>query len=231
MQLDLSIAAEPMSVGEATFRRLRADIVEGRLKPGERLLLDRLKADYAAGLSTLREILQRLVSEHLVVAEGQRGFAVAPASEADLRDLGALRLLLEARALERSIAQGDLDWEARVVGAHHKLSAIEKRLLAGETGLTAPWIAYDRAFHEALISACGSPALMDVHVSVFDRFVRYHMLAESFRGPPVIADHKELVTAALGRDVATARALLERHVEAGIAHVLTSGRIGSGRTR
>jgi GntR family carbon starvation induced transcriptional regulator len=229
MQLGQEIDAGADTVGSLTFRRIRDDIIEGRLRPGERLQLERLKHAYGVGLSTLREILQRLASETLVVAEGQRGFEVAPASPADLRDLGALRLLLESHALALSLAAGDLEWEGRVVAAHHKLAAVERTLLAGDRARTALWIAYDRAFHEALISACGSPALMAVHVSVFDRFVRYHMLAESFRGPPVIEDHRALCQAALDRDVAGATALLESHVESGVAHVLASGRIGGVR--
>jgi GntR family carbon starvation induced transcriptional regulator len=217
---------ETESIGEVTFRTIRDDIIHGVLRPGDRLTLEKLKQRYAVSVSTLREVLTRLASESFVVAEGQRGFDIAPASEADLRELGALRLLLETHAMELSLAAGDLDWEARVVAAHHKLAAVEKRLLAGESNRTPAWISYDRSFHEAIISACGSRALMAMHTSVFDRFVRYHMLAESFRGKPVADDHQALLTAALARDTPTARRLLEAHVNKGIEHVMKSGRIG-----
>src|SRR5215208_2698694 len=120
------------SVGEKTWRRIRADIVFGKLAPGEKLKLDRLKEDYGASVGTLRELLARLASEGLVVAEGQRGFEVASVSAENLREIAALRLLLEAHALEQSFRAGDMDWEGRVVSAYHKLSAIEKRLLASE---------------------------------------------------------------------------------------------------
>ena len=145
-------------------------------------------------------------------------------SESDLRELGALRLLLETHAMGLSLAAGDLEWEGRVVAAHHKLAAIEKRLLEGESNRTSEWIRYDRSFHEALISACGSRALMALHSSVFDRFVRYHMLAGSFRGRPVADDHQALLEAALARDSKTAQRLLEAHVQKGIEHVMASGR-------
>ena len=218
-------AADDESIGEATFRTIRGDIIHGALRPGDRLTLDRLKQRYAVSVGTLREVLTRLASEAFVVAEGQKGFAVAPASEADMRELGALRLLLETHAMGLSLAAGDLEWEGRVVAAHHKLAAIEKRLLKGESNRTPEWILYDRSFHEALISACGSRALMALHSSVFDRFVRYHMLAGSFRGRPVADDHQALLEAALARDSKTAQRLLEAHVQKGIEHVMASGRI------
>ena len=219
------MAAAVETIGDATFRKIRNDIIHGVLRPGDRLTLDRLKQHYEVSVSTLREILTRLTTESFVVAEGQRGFEVAPASEADLRELGALRLLLESHALGLSLAAGDLEWEGRVVAAHHKLAAVERQLLKGDGTRTPEWIAYDRNFHEALISACGSRSVMAMHTSVFDRFVRYHMLAESFRGRPVADDHKALLDAALARDTAKALAMLETHVGNGIEHVLSTGRI------
>jgi DNA-binding GntR family transcriptional regulator len=216
-------AATSESIGESTFRAIRGDIIRGVLRPGDKLTLDRLKQRYEVSVGTLREVLMRLASESFVVAEGQKGFDVAPASEADLRELGALRLLLENHALALSLANGDLEWEGRVVAAHHKLAAIEKRLLSGESNRTPEWILYDRNFHESLISACGSRSLMALHTSVFDRFVRYHMLAGSFRGRPVADDHLALLKAALDRDGTTAQSLLDAHVNKGIEHVIASG--------
>jgi DNA-binding GntR family transcriptional regulator len=213
------------TIGESTFRTIRDEIIHGVLRPGDRLTLDKLKQRYEVGVGTLREVLTRLASESFVVAEGQRGFEVAPATLSDLRELGALRLLLESHALGLSLRNGDLEWEGRIVAAHHKLAAIEKRLLAGESNRTPEWILYDRSFHEALISACGSRSLMALHTTVFDRFVRYHMLAGSFRGQPVADDHLALLQAALARDVETAQRLLEAHVNKGIDHVTASGTI------
>src|SRR6266852_7654934 len=95
----LTRTADYDSVGETTYRRIRTDIIFGKLAPGEKLKLDRLRERYGASVSTLRELLNRLSSEGLVVAEGQRGFEVADVSAQNLRELAALRLLLETHAL------------------------------------------------------------------------------------------------------------------------------------
>ena len=50
------------SVGESTYRRVRADIVRGRLAPGQKLTLDRMRDAYGTAVSTLRELLNRLAS-------------------------------------------------------------------------------------------------------------------------------------------------------------------------
>jgi DNA-binding GntR family transcriptional regulator len=213
------------SIGEVTYTRLRADIIACRLAPRQKLRLDSLRQQYGVGVSTLREILNRLASESLVIAEGQKGFAVAPATAQDLREIADLRLLLESHALRLSFAHGDLEWEGRVVAAHHKLAATEKRLLAGHERHTVNWVRYDFAFHNALISACGSQVLLDLHAAIFDRFLRYHMLAASFRGSGVVDDHRALFEMALRRDVEGALAMLSGHVNRGVEHVLSTGKL------
>ena len=111
------------TVGDVVYARLRSDILFGHLPPGDRLRLEGISRRYGASVSTMRELLNRLASEGLIVAEGQRGFEVAPVSPKEFREIGALRLLLESHAMTQSFAAGDLDWEGQVVAAHHKLSS------------------------------------------------------------------------------------------------------------
>lgn len=213
------------TIGDNTYRRIRTDIIFGRLAPGQKLKLERLKDDYGASVSTLREILNRLSSEALVVAEGQRGFEVAPVSIENLKEIAALRLLLESHALEQSFAAGDMDWEGRVVSAHHKLSSMERRMKEGDRSQTELWKRYDWEFHQSLISACGSSVLMETHAAIFDKYLRYQMIALSFRGDIAAKEHRKLLDCALDRDAATAVATLELHVKGGVEHALATGTI------
>ena len=212
------------SVSEKAYRRIRADIIFGKLLPSERLRLERLREDYGASVSTLRELLSRLSSEGLVIAEGQRGFEVAPVSAENLREIAALRLLLESHALKQSFEAGDIDWEGRVVSAHHKLSLIEKRLLAGDQADAETWKRYDWEFHHALISACGSDALLETHAPVYDKYLRYQMVAGIFRGEIAAREHQKLLECALRRDYDAARNVLVIHIEACVDYTLAKGR-------
>jgi DNA-binding GntR family transcriptional regulator len=225
MNDDVRANPQPSTVGESAYQRIRADIVFGRLPPGKKLKLDRLKADYGASVSTLREILNRLHSERLVVAEGQKGFEVAPVSIANLREIAALRQLLECRALEQSFRAGDVEWEARVVAAHHRLARMEERLAQGDRTGTEEWKRSDWQFHQALISACGSKMLMDTHAAVFDKYLRYQMIALSYRGEIAAREHALLLECAMRRDAAQACEVLTRHVAGGVEHALATGTI------
>ena len=211
------------TIAESSYRRIRADILFGRLAPGQKLKLDNLKTAYDTSISTLREILNRLSSEGLVVAEGQRGFEVTPMSVADLKEIAELRLLLEIHALEQSFARGEMEWEARLVSAHYKLARMEQAMASGDTSHAEEWKRYDWEFHQALISACGSKLLMEAHAAVFDKYLRYQMVALSYRGAVAAQEHLHLLDAALKRDGETAKKILVAHIQGGVEHALAKG--------
>ena len=219
----MSIELLATSIADRAYDRIRSDIVFGRLAPRARLRLDRLARDYGASVSTLREILSRLSSEGLVLAEGQRGFQVTPVSPAGFQDVAAMRLLLENYALPLSFAAGDLEWESRVVAAHHKLAFMERRIVAGDREETEAWKRYDREFHQSLIEACSSQTLLDLYGGVFDQYLRYQIVAVVFRGEIAAEEHRVLLDCALTRDSDRACAVLTRHVNGCVAHTLDSG--------
>lgn len=215
------------SIGQVAYRRIRTDIIFGRLSPGQKLRLEVLREDYGASVSTLRELLSRLASEGFIVAEGHRGFEVAPVSGENLKDIAAMRVLLEAHAMEQSFTRGDMEWEGRVVSAHHKLALMEKRMIGGDRSDTETWKRYDWEFHRALISACGSNTLLETHAAIFEKYLRYLMIALTFRGEIAAREHQQMMEAALKRDFASARRLLVAHIDGGVEHALARGAIGS----
>ena len=217
------------TVGQSAYRRIRHDIIFGELAPGSRLRLERLKDAYAASVSTLREILYRLSSEGLVLAEGQKGFEVSPVSQRHFRELAAMRELLEGHAMTQSFALGDMDWEASVVSAHHKLARMEQRMLAGQRAQAETWKRYDWEFHHALISACGSAALMQTHAPIFDQYLRYQIIAVIFRGQAAADEHQQLLDCALSRDAVRARKILRQHISACVEHTLANGLLPEAR--
>jgi DNA-binding GntR family transcriptional regulator len=214
-------ADETEAVGDDGYRRIRSDIIFGRLRPGQKLKLDGLKETYGVSVSTLREILNRLTAEGFVLAEGRRGFEVAAVSIDNLKELAALRLLLESHAMEASFANADVEWEGRVVSAHHKLASTE-RLMESDIGEPEQWKRYDGEFHQALISNCGSRVMMETHALVFDKYFRYQMVAFNYRGGEPAVQHKTLLDCALRRDAATAKTILAKHVNNCVEHALAT---------
>jgi DNA-binding GntR family transcriptional regulator len=215
-------AAEQDTIGDSAYRTIRKDIIFGQLKPSEKLRLEPLRKRYNVSVTTLREILNRLASDGLVVAEGQRGFEVASVSDANLWEIAELRLLVEGHAVARAFETGDLDWEAQVVAAHHKLRRLEERMIAGDTSVREDWKLADWGFHRALIAGCGSATLLELHGQIFDKYLRYQMLTLAFRGEKAARDHSQLLEAALSRDAEKARQVLKVHLLGGVEYIINS---------
>ena len=117
-----------------------------------------------------------------------------------------------------------MEWEGRVVSAHHKLAATERSI---RTAGDDPELRkrYDGEFHQALISSCGSRALMQAHAAVFDKYFRYLILALSYRGEIVPRQHQQLLESARKRDAARARIVLTAHINECVDHALASGQL------
>jgi DNA-binding GntR family transcriptional regulator len=213
------------TVGELAYRRIRADIIFGRLAPGQKLTLDRMREAYGTAVSTLRELLNRLSSEGLVFAEGSRGFQVTSISPDNLREVAAMRELLECHALRESFETGDMEWEGRVVAAHHKLALMEKRVAAGERSQLEVWKRYDWEFHHALIAACGSHVLLETHATIYDKYLRYQMIAAVYRGEIAAGEHRSLLNFALAHDWKAAKATLATHIQDCVTQMLSEGMV------
>ncbi|ALK97912.1 transcriptional regulator [Massilia sp. WF1] len=213
--------AQPRTLVEASYLRLRRDIIEGRLAPGTKLRVEHLKGDYGIGAGTLREALSLLLSDALVVSEGQRGFYVTPISLDDLGDITRQRILLECEALRQSIAEGDAAWEAGVVAAYHSLDQMERSRGSVKKDSAAEWDARNREFHEALIGACPSRWLRYMIGLLYRQAERYRYLTITHSARPgrVHDEHAAIFKSALERDVDGAVRALEAHIDANFSTV------------
>jgi DNA-binding GntR family transcriptional regulator len=207
------------TVGQSTFQVIKEDIIFGVLKPGLKLKLGVLKDQYSASVSILRETLNRLASEGFVEAKDQRGFYVATTSKEDFLEIANLRILLESYALELSITNGDTEWEGSLVSAHHKLSLAEKAIQTDHYYEKNIWKKCDHDFHRALIQACNSKNLLKLHSTLYDKYFRYEMLLLTFQGKED-TEHKDLLDAALNRDVKLAQKLLKSHIESAETYLI-----------
>ena len=204
-----------MTLSEKAYDLIRRDIVSGALPPGQPLRLEALRARYGAGFSPLREALNRLQAERLVVQAPLRGFSVAPISRKEMWDAIETRILIESEALRRAIARGDDGWEGRILAAFHALSRQLARMGPQDRPGGAMHQALEdrhHAFHRALIDACASTRLLDYAERLQTETERYRLPALAGQaGRDVPGEHRALMEAALGREADRATALLAAH--------------------
>lgn len=214
-----AIKAMP-SLTEGAYYALRRDLLACHIKPGDKIKINEIALQLGINASAVREALARLSSEGLVQLEAQRGFRAAPVSVMDLRDLTQTRVKIETLCLEAALACGDVDWEARIVAAFHKLIHLpEFTTTNGIDEVNEVWMRAHSDFHSALVSSCDSAWLMKIRSQLFAQSERYRQLSVRFRlsaqrEPYIKAqedEHRTMMEAALSRDLKTMTDILDIH--------------------
>jgi DNA-binding GntR family transcriptional regulator len=210
----VAIGEGSSNMTEGAYLSLRADLLACRILPGSKLKIQDLCAHYSVSLGAIREALSRLSSEGLVVAEPQRGFRAAPISAADLEDLTTARIEIDSICLRRAIADGDVQWEARLVAAAHRLARTPERAAGDPARSSDDWAVAHQAFHLALVDGCGSPWLLHLHSLLYAQSERYRRLSVPFatHRRNVNKEHQAIVNAALARDSELALRLISAHL-------------------
>lgn len=209
--------SDTKNLSERAHERIRRDILNGELFPGEKLQIESISERYGIGIAPVREALNRLSSEGLVERKSQRGFFVAEISMASLEELVKTRIWLETLALRESILNHDEAWEEQLVLAYHRLARTQRRL-PPEAGreLSEEWELRHKEFHLLLLDRCGSSWLLGFCSTMMDQAVRYRSLSMNvhpslLRRQGAAAEHEALLNAAVERDADRACQLLADH--------------------
>ncbi|MCX7559022.1 GntR family transcriptional regulator [Sulfitobacter sp. F26204] len=167
---------EDDTVVEMLASAIRRDISFSVLRPDQKLKIAGLRQTYGGSNHSMRETLRMLTSEGMVEATNQRGFRVTSATEEDLRDIILMRREIETLGLKRSLAQGDMAWESRVIAALHLVSHADGAVQQDPGDLTA--LEWDEACRElvmSLVAASGSPRLVGLTAQFYGQARRFRL--------------------------------------------------------
>lgn len=182
---------------------LRARIIDGDLLPGAKLSQERVQDALGVSRSTLREALQLLIRERLLVHELSRGVFVRQLTRQDISDLYLVRRIVECAAI-RSVRTPTKP------GLRRLFAAIEDGHQAAAARQWGQVAAASIRFHEGLVAMAGSPRLDSVVTEILAEF----RLAYAFMHDTQ-AFHAEF----LGRHTRIAETLRSGDVEAAAALV------------
>jgi DNA-binding GntR family transcriptional regulator len=194
---------------------LRHRILTGDLAPGARLVIDDLARDFAVSIIPVREALQQLQAEGLVVIRPHTGVAVAPVEAAQAEEFAALMETLEVAAVRLACVRAD---DAALAALDALCDDLDRARAAGDT---AAWAERNTAFHLAIVDAAGMGLGRDLAVRVLTGWERLRRWA--FPGhrevPPAQADreHRALAAAIRARDAAAAERITATHARAAAA--------------
>ncbi|WP_280881765.1 GntR family transcriptional regulator [Streptomyces pseudovenezuelae] len=200
-------------LSEKVYSHLRDAIMRGSYAPGDALKPQDLAKEQGVSLAVVREALVRVVGEGLADRLPNRGFAVPAFSDRRWQEIAEARLTVEPVVLRMSVERGDVDWEARVRAAHHRLARTPAYVPEEGEYYSGAWSEAHRAFHRTLLEGCGNPVLLET----CDRMWTASELARRWSAHRVpdrdaACEHRRLEEAALARDADTAAEVLARHL-------------------
>ncbi|WP_030910040.1 GntR family transcriptional regulator [Streptomyces sp. NRRL F-5126] len=208
------MTGEKLTRAGAVYVRIREEIFRGDLRPGQRLRLVELAQRFSVSQSVVREALTRLSEQRLVRAAPQQGFSVVTVSLGDLDQLTEARIEIETIVLRRSMARGNLDWQASVVAAHHRLAGTP--LVLPDGTLNGEWFAVHERFHQSLLDGCGNSHLLAAALTLRDAAALYRrwsrVVGHDF-DRDIPGEHQHLADAVLRGDVDAATTLLAQHTD------------------
>lgn len=150
------VAPAASSLREAVYQGLRDAILHGRYRPNQRLVELELAEELRASRTPVREALQRLGSEGLIV-RARRGWAVREFSKAEITEIYEVRLALEGYAA-RLAAERASDRELDDIGAlvDEQLKAQAADMIPREL-----LVQVNDRFHDSIVAASGNARLVE----------------------------------------------------------------------
>lgn len=214
-------AASAVTIPRATFasivtERLRADIVNGSLKPGSQLSEVELATTFGVSRGPVREALQRLVQEGLLHSEPHRGVFVPVLTSEDVHDVYVAREALESAAIRSIVARAATNVATESLDRLVDLMA--KSEAAGDWASVGN---FDLEFHVALVDASGSPRLKRMFSTVISetRLCLGVLTADDARGD-LVQEHRLICDAMKEGEPDKALAVLKKHFDDAVATLM-----------
>lgn len=185
------------------YDRMRGDIVHGVLRPNEPLIETELAERLGVSRTPIRESLQRLANDGLIVYRRRRWYVYEHTAD-EIREIYEVRAAQEGYAARLAGERGSAEQLERIASAATEVdhATVDDRVLANET------------FHDLINEASGNTRLVELiaRTRLFHFNVR---LASSYTADELSrssAQHAEIVDAVTARDGARAERVVRQHI-------------------
>ncbi|MBP1133816.1 DNA-binding GntR family transcriptional regulator [Arthrobacter sp. PvP023] len=191
------------------YSSMRASILEGEIAPGTRINIDAVSRSLGVSQTPVREVLQRLEGDNLVVYNPGRGYSTTP-----LLDLAELRSLFEFRLLVEP-------WAARSAAVDrlaNPSAALEKEITAFRSAMTSAGdlrqdlVAHDTRFHDTILAAAGNTVVRHAFAQTHCHLHTFRLYPADVDGAITVAEHSAVREAIKACQPEQAEAAMAEHI-------------------
>ncbi len=187
-------ALQLQSTADRVREQLRQLIISGALEPGQPLNEQDVAAQLGVSRSPVREALQRLVAERLLVSERNKTVRVKQLTHEDINEIYDARIAIESHAAASVIDAGPQKVDETVTQLE---SALQQLSTALDTGGRVEIAEADLAFHQQLVRCGGNSRLTEAYLLLSAETVTCMTRLEIAHpsGEELIQDHAKFIDA------------------------------------
>lgn len=202
---------ESASLADRARDNIRTAILEGKLKPGEKITIERIADELGISRTPVREALKALETDSMVRLIPHRGAVVEPFAWQEIQHRYVIRSMLEGYAAELACRAAD---ETLIVALDRNCERLAKAIgMMGRKPRVRPLVDLNHEFHTLIRSGSKSPTL----VRLIDSLRQPSSFSEFFWAIPEYRDlsldhHRQITAAFRDRNAKQARKLTEHHI-------------------
>ena len=205
------------TLGDATFKRLKAMILDGTLEPGTRLSEKKFADHLGVSRTPVREAIGQLVSEGLAKRSAGSAPVVSSVSLNEIMEILHVRSLLECEAARKAASSGKSTTE--LIDIRNKIQGF----IDGPRPTAAEHSALDMRLHFILAEMAGSNLLLELIESLKVKTGMYDQGSIPDRLVPGCEEHIALIDAVIAKEPEAASAAMKLHLsnvrESIISHI------------
>ncbi|MFG6665032.1 GntR family transcriptional regulator [Sulfitobacter sp. 916] len=205
------------TLGDATFKRLKAMILDGTLEPGTRLSEKKFADHLGVSRTPVREAIGQLVSEGLAKRSAGSAPAVSSVSLNEIMEILHVRSLLECEAARKAASSGKSTAEL------NDIRVKMQGFIDGPRPTAAEHSALDMRLHFILAEMAGSNLLLELIESLKVKTGMYDQGSIPDRLVPGCEEHIALIDAVIAKEPDAASAAMKLHLsnvrESIISHI------------
>ena len=200
--------AEYLPLREVVFKTLRNAIIHGELKPGERLMEEKLAKNLEVSRTPVREAIRMLELEGLVVMIPRRGAEVARITVEDLQEALEVRMAIEDLSVRLASLRIDEEGKEKLRKASEAFdAALEKKDVVKIAEK-------DERFHDVIFEATKNRRLINLAHNLREQVYRYrYEYVKDFSSHDKLSrELARIMDAILNGDVVRAQQAMRGHI-------------------
>jgi DNA-binding GntR family transcriptional regulator len=197
-------------LADEVYDTLLGQLMSQRIVPGSRVTIDALARDLGVSQTPIRDALNRMEAEGLVVRVPHAGYRIPPQiTPQRYEDMVEIRLLLEPAAARRSAERASLQ---QVDGLRRMLEEMAE--LEGGSGPTAygAFGLRDAAFHDLVALSAENQVIREALARLHAHVHLFRLLHDTQVTHLAMAEHEEVLAAVAARDPDAAAYAMRRHI-------------------